>query len=481
MSAKISDFLGVNYGWSYGEDNWNTGMDTNLLQFSYLHEATIKGVVSTLPSMVSGDAYFNTSDNKVYFCVNSVVYSTEIPINKTLYDTVAQIQYVFNGTTATAVSYITQSAADARYILQTSAGTTGSQVLAANTPAAGRTALGLGTASTQPSSAFEPAITSGSTTQYIRGDKTLSTFNTDVIAAPLTGLSTATSTVITASDTVLTAPGKLQAQVTLRAPSASPTFTGTPAAPTATAGTSTTQLATTAFVTTADNLKAPLASPTFTGTPLAPTATQGTNSTQIATTAYVDTLGATKAPLASPALTGTPTAPTATVGTNTTQIATTAFVLANSTSSSQNLLYVQDQKILGTSGGATVGTNTFQNRDLNAVLINQISGASLTSNQITLPAGTYLLEGYSSCYSVQTYKTQIYNVTDSISISDGDAVTNSASSEVSAGIGAYFTLSSTKTIALRYTSSSAQSLGLGVAFNRGSVEVYSEIKIWKVA
>jgi hypothetical protein len=52
---------------------------------------------------------------------------------------------------------------------------------------------------------------------------------------------------------------------------ASPTFTGTPSAPTATAGTNTTQLATTAFVTTANNLKANLASPTFTGTVAAPT------------------------------------------------------------------------------------------------------------------------------------------------------------------------------------------------------------------
>ncbi|WP_176956741.1 hypothetical protein [Paraburkholderia caribensis] len=41
------------------------------------------------------------------------------------------------------------------------------------------------------------------------------------------------------------------ANVTGAAPLASPTFTGTPAAPTATAGTNTTQLATTAFVTTA--------------------------------------------------------------------------------------------------------------------------------------------------------------------------------------------------------------------------------------
>lgn len=72
----------------------------------------------------------------------------------------------------------------------------------------------------------------------------------------------------------------------LKANLASPALTGTPTAPTATAGTNTTQLATTGFVTTADNLKAPLASPTFTGTPTAPTAAVTTNTTQLATTAF---------------------------------------------------------------------------------------------------------------------------------------------------------------------------------------------------
>lgn len=55
------------------------------------------------------------------------------------------------------------------------------------------------------------------------------------------------------------------------APIASPTFTGTPAAPTATAGTSTTQIATTAFVSTGLALKANIANPTFTGTVTIPT------------------------------------------------------------------------------------------------------------------------------------------------------------------------------------------------------------------
>jgi hypothetical protein len=114
------------------------------------------------------------------------------------------------------------------------------------------------------------------------------------------------------------------------APLASPTFTGTPAAPTAAGGTNTTQVATTAFVTAAVAPKAPTASPTFTGTPAAPTAAPGANTTQVATTAFVTAadavLDATKAPLASPTFTGTPAVPTAAAGTNTTQAASTAFV-----------------------------------------------------------------------------------------------------------------------------------------------------------
>lgn len=57
---------------------------------------------------------------------------------------------------------------------------------------------------------------------------------------------------------------------TTRAPLNSPTFTGTPAVPTATAGTNTTQAASTAFVHTALTSYATVASPTFTGIPVSP-------------------------------------------------------------------------------------------------------------------------------------------------------------------------------------------------------------------
>nr|WP_295383476.1 hypothetical protein [Pseudoxanthomonas sp.] len=59
----------------------------------------------------------------------------------------------------------------------------------------------------------EPAISTGSTSQYWRGDKSWRDFFTDVRAATLTGLSTATNAAIAATDTLLAALGKLQAQV----------------------------------------------------------------------------------------------------------------------------------------------------------------------------------------------------------------------------------------------------------------------------
>ena len=108
-----------------------------------------------------------------------------------------------------------------------------------------------------------------------------------------------------------------------------------------------------------DTSRAALASPTFTGTPLAPTAAVDTNTTQIATTAYV--VGQGYAKLASPTLTGTPLAPTATAGTNTTQIATTAFVQA-----AVPVAATETQAIYGTSSTTTISPLTLRHAMANA-------------------------------------------------------------------------------------------------------------------
>ena len=133
-----------------------------------------------------------------------------------------------------------------------------------------------------------------------------------------------------------------------KAPLASPTFTGSPTAPTPVAGTNSTQIATTAFVNEAiagfgagdmakstydtdndgkvDAAEVADAAP-WAGITGKPTSfTPSSHSHSIAQVSGLQTALDTKAPLASPALSGTPTAPTAAAGTNTTQIATTAFV-----------------------------------------------------------------------------------------------------------------------------------------------------------
>ena len=106
------------------------------------------------------------------------------------------------------------------------------------------------------------------------------------------------------------------------APKESPTFTGTPKAPTPAAGNNTTQLATTAFVQAA--LTALINGAPATLDTLKEIAAAINNDPKFSTT--INNALAQKAPLSSPALTGTPTAPTAAQSVNNTQIATTAFV-----------------------------------------------------------------------------------------------------------------------------------------------------------
>lgn len=122
----------------------------------------------------------------------------------------------------------------------------------------------------------------------------------------------AVTSVFTRTGAVVAATGDYTvAQVTGAAPSASPSLTGVPTAPTATAGTNTTQLATTAFDTAAvlvettralgvEALKSPIASPAFTGTPTtATTPAANDNSLKLATTAYADRAATNAAPVAS--------------------------------------------------------------------------------------------------------------------------------------------------------------------------------------
>lgn len=214
-----------------------------------------------------------------------------------------------------------------------------------------------------------------------------------VAAAPFTyTTATRTLTIATATNSV---PGVMSAAdhtlLSGAAPTASPTFTGTPTLPTGTiavtqsAANSTTAVATTAFVTTANNLKANLASPTFTGTPTLPTGTisvtqsAGNNTTALATTAFVTTADNLKAPLASPVFTGDVNSSTGNflistlgkglqvkTGTNsklgTSVLVAGAVTVSNTSMTANSLIFITSQINGGTPGflritAKTVGTS----------------------------------------------------------------------------------------------------------------------------
>jgi hypothetical protein len=150
----------------------------------------------------------------------------------------------------------------------------------------------------------------------------------------LDGAITATQTAI---NYIANVTSDIQAQLDARGLIAGQAWTGIHTFVTQALGDSSTRAATTAYAMT-------MQSPTFSGAPKAPTATAGTNTTQIATTAFtnaavgVETSRATNAeallaPINNPTFTGAPKAPTPTVGDNSTNIATTAFVTTTAFSS----------------------------------------------------------------------------------------------------------------------------------------------------
>lgn len=146
------------------------------------------------------------------------------------------------------------------------------------------------------------------------------------------------------------------------------------------------------------------------------------------------------------------------------------------------VLHVRDEKATNThAGGSSAGVNT---RTLNTVVKNTITGASLSSNQITLPAGTYKVLFSAPCVAGGSNKAYLYNITDTSNLFIGSneyAHNASIASSKSIG-GGVFTLTSAKVIELRHYIVTALSIyGLGAGIPAGMNEVYAEVFIEKLA
>lgn len=148
------------------------------------------------------------------------------------------------------------------------------------------------------------------------------------------------------------------------------------------------------------------------------------------------------------------------------------------------MMIAVDQKAANTGGGTCTAGSWFT-RTLNTERVNTITGASLASNQITLPAGKYIVRSASPSYRVDRFASRLWNVTDGVEALTGDGVysnyDNSRASVKSEIIG-QISIAAPKVFRIEArcetTYSSTNALGLGSTI--GSVEIHTTVEITKI-
>ncbi|BBF92352.1 hypothetical protein [Blastochloris tepida] len=142
-------------------------------------------------------------------------------------------------------------------------------------------------------------------------------------------------------------------------------------------------------------------------------------------------------------------------------------------------IIVQHQAASGTHGG-TATTGARQLRPLNTVVRNAI-GATLASNLLSLPAGSYFAEWAVQIYRVNACRSWLVNTTDGVDLGQSiNGYSTTDCPEVSQGT-AVFELAATKTIGVQQQVSGAAgtSYGMGLAASLGT-ELYATLKIWRL-
>ena len=147
------------------------------------------------------------------------------------------------------------------------------------------------------------------------------------------------------------------------------------------------------------------------------------------------------------------------------------------------LLQVRHETSGTTHGGDAVAA-TDNVRILNTVVTNEITSASLSSNRITLPSGTYYIDHVGFAYDCSSHRTLLYNITDSSVTLLGSNTYADVNNEVGnhSFLKGRFTISSQKVFEIRhYTDAAKSTFGLGVAGSDSRTNIFADVQIWKVA
>lgn len=146
-------------------------------------------------------------------------------------------------------------------------------------------------------------------------------------------------------------------------------------------------------------------------------------------------------------------------------------------------IFIVDRKSNGTDSG-TFTSGAWRTRDLNSIDVDETGSVSLSSNQFTLPAGTYRCKIRTPAYLVDSHRSKLYNISDSTDVlysESGSIGSNSQLSQIIEILGK-FTIASSKTFEVRHICGTTESTdGFGKKSQIASLsEVYTTVELWKV-
>lgn len=149
----------------------------------------------------------------------------------------------------------------------------------------------------------------------------------------------------------------------------------------------------------------------------------------------------------------------------------------------RDYIEIRDEKAAGTNGG-TFTLGDWRTRDLNTEHADAGNHASVSSNQITLAAGTYEVDIRCPARAVSFHKARLQNITDATTTLVGTSMeqgTGSGQTSFSLITGR-FTIASQKTFEVQHQSAATgTTTGFGSAAGFSTTEVYTVARFWKVA
>lgn len=158
-------------------------------------------------------------------------------------------------------------------------------------------------------------------------------------------------------------------------------------------------------------------------------------------------------------------------------------VTLSASQKAEDYLEYRDEKAAGTDGG-TFTSGDWRTRTLNTEHADTGNNGSISSNQITLAAGTYIADIRCPGRACSFHQARLRNMTDNATTLVGTSMeqgTGSGQTSFSLITGR-FTIAAQKVFEVQHRcGTTSNTTGFGSANNFGEVEVYTIARFWKVA